>query len=124
MSLFIIQQGGGRFNWDHTPVGKACWISACVGAGCTAVSVAAQALLIRRRVAADVKQQQQQQQDAEAADAEAAAPVAEADPSAQLEGACRGSEGLPPLRLHTQPGGPARDAACPSCSAPQAPTTT
>lgn len=27
ISMFIIQQGGSRFNWDHTPVGK-------VGAAC------------------------------------------------------------------------------------------
>ncbi|EFN59965.1 hypothetical protein CHLNCDRAFT_133070 [Chlorella variabilis] len=82
ISLFIIQQGGGRFDWDDTPLGKACWISACVGAGSTAVSVALQALLIRRRVAADVKAQE-----AEHAAAAAEAAAADLEPGAILEGA-------------------------------------
>lgn len=81
ISLFIIQQGGGRFDWDDTPLGKACWISACVGAGSTAVSVALQALLIRRRVAADVKAQE-----AEHAAAAAEAAAADLEPGAILEG--------------------------------------
>ena len=83
--MFIIQQGGGRLHWDHTPVGTACWISACVGAGATAAAVALQWLLIRKRVAVDIAKEEEEQAAARAA-AEAA--LADVEPGRQLEGGC------------------------------------
>lgn len=80
--MFVIQQGGPRWDWEHTPVGKACWISACVGGGCTVVTVALQWLIIRKRVAEDMKLEEQQA----AARAAAEAAFARADPEAQAAG--------------------------------------
>ena len=86
---FIIQQGGSRFNWDHTPVGTAAWISACVGAGCTVAAVALQYLLIHKRVAADLKLEEEAAVARATADAAAACHFADPEPGAvglQLEG--------------------------------------
>ncbi|PSC68172.1 Phosphate-repressible phosphate permease isoform A [Micractinium conductrix] len=75
ISMFIIQQGGARFEWDHTPLGTAAWISAVVGAVTTAAAVAVQWLLIRKRVAEDLKSEEV----AAAAHAAAAAAAAAAE---------------------------------------------
>ncbi|KAL4447592.1 hypothetical protein ABPG75_004811 [Micractinium tetrahymenae] len=87
ISMFVIQQGGNRFQWDHTPLGTAAWISACVGAGSTALAVAVQYLVIHKKVAADLKREEA----AAAARALAAAALAEVElgnpnPGARLEG--------------------------------------
>ncbi|KAI3429392.1 hypothetical protein D9Q98_005487 [Chlorella vulgaris] len=88
ISLFIIQQGGGRWHWSDTPLGKACWISACVGAGCTLLSIALQALLIRRRVTQDLRQRAAAVQARKAAEQVAAAAAQlDREPGVQLEGA-------------------------------------
>jgi hypothetical protein len=89
VSIFIITQGGGRLHWEDTPLGTACWISACVGAGSTVVAVTIQAVLIRRRVAADMKSAEDAAAARAAAEAAGAAAAAAADlePGVQLEGA-------------------------------------
>lgn len=87
ISLFIIQQGGTRFHWNSTPLGKAAWISACVGVGSTVIALAVQYLVVHKKVAADLKREEE----AAAARALAAAALAEVElgnpnPGARLEG--------------------------------------
>lgn len=37
--IFVIKEGGSRFNWEDTPYSKAAWIAAIVGAGTALISI-------------------------------------------------------------------------------------
>ena len=101
--MFIIQQGGARFEWDHTPLGTAAWISAVVGAVTTAAAVAVQWLLIRKRVAEDLKSEEVAAAAHAAAAAAAAAAEMEQAGQPQIEGGWgRGGGGMRGPRVASQ----------------------
>ena len=92
--MFIIRQGGGRFNWQATPIGEAAWVSACVGAAATLAAVAVQWLVIRKRVAEDLQvEREQAEARRRAAVAAAAAFISVREPQGAAVGLEGGLEG-------------------------------
>jgi sodium-dependent phosphate transporter len=73
ITIFIIKEGGSRFNWENTPYSKACWIAAIVGAGTALISIGWQIWVVKRKVQQDLEEK-------EAADAASQAGTMEAAP--------------------------------------------
>ncbi|PRW32920.1 phosphate transporter [Chlorella sorokiniana] len=85
ITIFIIKEGGSRFNWENTPYSKACWIAAIVGAGTALISIGWQIWVVKRKVQQDLEEK-------EAADAASQAGTMEAAPGSADGKAEEGSD--------------------------------